>query len=346
MIAARTAHTLDAIAHKAVARSDTSDVRFAVRAPGLEWSYLADGAPHPYFVASITKLATTAVVFQHLSEGLYDLDTPASALLPETASDRVAGLSGSGAVASVEDLLAHTSGIPDYFETAPRGHQTMLAQIRAQDVAWSPHEAIDMIRGRAATATPGDRRRARYSDTNFQLLQLIIESHDGNYAQAVHNRICKPLGLSQTYIFSPHDVPHFHGIAAIKDGSDEFARPQAMASFQADGGMVSTTAEQIRFLQAYMDGELFPQQLLLRATQEWRRLFFPLEYSLGTMRFRLPRAMAPFSPMPPFIGHSGASGAVLFHDPSRDLTIAGSVNQLRKRSLAFQVLGQMERALR
>ncbi|WP_160297489.1 serine hydrolase domain-containing protein [Demequina flava] len=342
----QTLRALDDIALATSHRSLTSQVRFEVQMPGLQWSFLDDGAPEQYFVASITKLATTAIVFQHIDEGHYALTTPAQDLLEGSVTEGVPGFATSSPPVTVADLLGHTSGIPDYFETAPRGTDTMLARIRREDVGWTPLEAIDSVRGRDAVATPGDTSKAHYSDTNFQLLQLIIEGIDGPYATAVQQRICSPLGLTQTFVFGTEHLERFDDIAAITDGKSAFARPLAMASFQADGGMVSTTVEQIRFLRAYMGGQLFSQGLLERATTNWRRMFFPLEYSLGTMRFRLPRAMSPFSPMPPFIGHSGASGAVLFHDPSRDLTIAGSVNQLRKRSMAFQVLGKIERALR
>ena len=38
------------------------------------------------------------------------------------------------------------------------------------------------------------------------------------------------------------------------------------------------------------------------------------------------------------IGHSGASGAVLFYVPDLDLSISGTVNQIRKRSLSYNLM--------
>lgn len=340
------ARKLDRVALAVADKPHTSSVRFAASMPGLDWEFRQANAPEQYFVASITKLVTTTLVFQQITAGNYDLATPASALLPRDVTDGVAGLDHRSSSATVEDLLGHTSGTPDSFETAPRGHTTVLDRLRERDMAWTPEEAIDAVRGQPPVARPGDRKRADYSDTNFQALQLIIERFAGPYALAAQEHVFEPLGMADSFIFGPDDIDRFPRIAPMKNGDELFHRPLAMASFQADGGMVSTTGDQIRFLQAYLGGALFPALLVARATSGWRRMFFPLEYSLGTMRFRLPRAMAPLSPMPPFVGHSGASGAVLFHDATRQLTIAGSVNQLEKRSTAFQAIGRLERALR
>ena len=121
-------------------------------------------------------------------------------------------------------------------------------------------------------------------------------------------------------------------------GKEPVAIPKAMASVRADGGMVSTAREGLIFLQALMTGELFPRSYLDQMQREWRRIFTPLEYGTGIMRFALPRYFSPLRPAPPMIGHSGASGAVLFTVPDLDLYISGTVNQIRKRSLSYNLM--------
>src|SRR5690606_27107801 len=87
---------------------------------------------------------------------------------------------------TVEHLLAHTSGIPDYFER-PGSDGRVLGDrlveledgVPGEDVAWDPHSALDMVRGVAPAFPPGRTKRAVYSDTNFQVLQLILEAADG-----------------------------------------------------------------------------------------------------------------------------------------------------------------------
>ena len=348
MDASATASRLDRIAASAASHRDASGVRFAVRMPGFEWSWLDPDAREPYFVASVTKLVTAAIVFQHIDEGRYALDTPATSLLPAGTMD---GLHGDGSAdrspsITVRHLLGHTSGIPDYFEGARMGQRAIFEEMLRGDLSWSHEEALDMVRGREPDRDPGDGGRAYYSDTNYQLLHLIIDRQDGSYEDAVARRVCAPLTLDSTYAYSAQTLDRYDDIEPVHYGEGPLELRRAMASFGADGGLVSTADDQLDLLEAIMAGRLFSRELLTEAMGTWRPLFFPLEYGLGVMRYRLPRAFSPLRPMPPLIGHSGASGSVLFHDPARQLTIAGSINQLRRRSQVFKVLSQLERALR
>lgn len=58
------------------------------------------------------------------------------------------------------------------------------------------------------------------------------------------------------------------------------------------------------------------------------------------MRFALPRYYTLFQKVPPMVGHSGASGAVLYHVPDLSLYVSGTVNQVKKRSLSYNVLAR------
>jgi CubicO group peptidase (beta-lactamase class C family) len=102
--------------------------------------------------------------------------------------------------------------------------------------------------------------------------------------------------------------------------------------------IVSTALQSMLFLRAFFVGELFPREDIADMQREWRRIFYPLRYSMGLMRFSLPRLFTGLWAMPVLIGHSGASGAVAFHAPQVDLYVTGTVNQVKKRSLAYQLL--------
>ncbi|WP_062525685.1 serine hydrolase domain-containing protein [Demequina rhizosphaerae] len=337
---------LDAIASRAAARPDTTEVRFAASIPGrgFSWQWTEPGARPLYFVASTTKLATAAIVMQHVDEGRYALETPAHTLLaPGTLED----LHPRASEITVEDLLAHTSGIADYFEGRGADGTRLYDRIVHADEACNPDQALAMVRGAAPTSRPGDRRRAHYSDTNYQLLHVIVEATDGStYADAVARRVCAPLGLRDTFVFTPETLARWDEVAPVLHGTRPLRVPRAMASFGADGSLVSTAADQLALLEALVAGRLCSPGLFARMTATWRPMLFPLEYGIGIMRFRLPRWMSPLRPAPPLIGHSGASGAILFHDPERGLTVAGTVNQAKHRSLSFRTLGAIERALR
>jgi CubicO group peptidase (beta-lactamase class C family) len=109
---------------------------------------------------------------------------------------------------------------------------------------------------------------------------------------------------------------------------------------RSDGGIVSTATDTLRFLEAFMGGELFPAAYLDEMQAEWRSVFFPLSYGVGIMRYQLPRYLT-LKPVPEMVGHSGASGAVLYRIPDLDLYISGTVNQLKKRSLVYEVMTKL-----
>ena len=41
------------------------------------------------------------------------------------------------------------------------------------------------------------------------------------------------------------------------------------------------------------------------------------------------------------VGHSGASGAVLYYVPELDLYVSGTVNQIKRRSLSHNLLARL-----
>jgi len=323
-------------------RADTTNVTFVVTQPTSGWSWSYGDAEAPYFVASITKLYTTAVTMQLVRDGQVELEAPIGRYLP---ADVVSGLNVSGgedhsSKITVRHLLAHTSGIADYFEQhRDDGSNTFERALKA-DVGWSSAEALDIAKHEMRPRfVPGQSGKAFYSDTNYQLLGAIIESVSGEtYEAALHNRILTPLDLRSTYLFSPETLGRYDSVSPLLYGTRRIRIPQVMASVRADGGIVSTAAESIRFLRAFMIGELFPESLLADMQREWRRIFFPLQYGTGIMRFALPRIMTGFRAVPAMVGHSGASGAVAFHVPEIDLYVTGTVNQVKKRSLVYQLL--------
>lgn len=341
---------LDRIAAKYARRPDTSEVRFAVASAsgGWEWGWAEEGSREPFFLASATKLLTTAVVMQLRQQGALSLGDPAARHLPAGALEGLHVLEGEDRSdqITVGQLLGHTSGIPDYFEGRRADGTTLMGELLAGDRGWTAAEALEMARGMRPAFAPGTPGRALYSDTNFQVLQMVVEALEGrSYADSVAARIAAPLGLARTWILSPSDVAAADRVAGFLHGRDPLHIPRAMASFQADGGAVSTAPEALRFLRAFFEGDLFPRGDLPLLTGEWRRIFFPLQYGAGVMRFAPPWLMT-LRRVPEMIGHSGASGAVAFHVPELGLYVTGSVNQARNRSLAYRALMEIVLACR
>lgn len=329
------------------ARADTNAVQFALASPRRrwDWQWAAAGAPAQYFIASTTKLYVTALIMQLRHEGRVDIDAPAATLLDPAIMAGIHVLHGVDASAriTVRQLLSHTSGLADYFEQRRRDGSNQFADALAHDFAWTFEDVLDIVKQqltpRFPPAAPG---KAFYSDTNYQLLGAVIEAVTGqSYEDALQQRILDPLGLVDTYPFTQATLDRYDEVSAMLYDRQRVMIPQAMASVRADGGIVSTNRDGLRFLQAFMAGELFPQTYLGEMQQRWNRIFQPLEYGVGLMRFALPRIFTLGRRVPPMVGHSGASGAVLFYVPELDLYVAGTVNQIKKRSLSYNVMTRL-----
>ncbi|MEL7155019.1 MAG: serine hydrolase domain-containing protein, partial [Actinomycetota bacterium] len=188
--------------------------------------------------------------------------------------------------------------------------------------------------------------RSAYSDTNYQLLTAIIEATTGTtYGDAVQQRIAAPLGLDRTYVAGHEPRPSGETPVTLYHKGDALDLPRALASEQGAGGIVSTLDDQLQFSAAYHQGRLFDPRHAAEM-RRWNRLFFPLEYGYGLMRYRLPRWMTGFRSMPELVGHSGATNSFAFHAPELGCHIVGALNQLDKPSQGFKLITKVAAAVR
>lgn len=338
---------LDRIAARYAAKPAVSAMTFAIEQPPTGFAWSCGKTDQPYFVASITKLYTAAMIMQLRDEGALTLDTRVADLLGE---DTMRGLNvhdghDHGSEITVRELLSQTSGIPDYFEQKRPDGTTLMEEMIRIDTAWTLDDFIEMARAMPSPFAPSAPGKAQYGDTNYDLLGRVIEvTTSGSYDDAFRGRIVELLGLRDTWLFTPRTMDRYDDVATVLRGRTPVRVPKTIASWPSSGAVVSTVADQVRFLRAFIGGELFPARYLTEMTAQWRSIFSrfdPFDYGIGIMRFRLPRWQSPFSPVPAMIGHSGAFGTVLFHVPDRDLYVAGTVNQMRPRRLPYPLLARL-----
>jgi D-alanyl-D-alanine carboxypeptidase len=291
----------------------------------------------PFFIASATKLFVTTILAQLRAEGRVDWDTPLATYLPDLDLTDLVVVRGQDRSehTTVREVMAHTSGLADYFEGRRPDGPTTFARVVEADFGWNVHDVLAWTRA----MKPGTPGRGRYSDTGYQLLGAAIEAVDGRtFAQSVQTRIAEPLGLSGTYCFSAADIGRYDEVAGLRNGATRLHIPQAMASVQADGGIVSTLADGMAFLDAFVGARLLDRSTLDELQRDWHRIFFPLEYATGIMRFRMAPLMTGLRRVPPFVGHSGASGTVMFRAAEPGITVVGTVNQVQSRSMPYQLM--------
>jgi CubicO group peptidase (beta-lactamase class C family) len=141
----------------------------------------------PFEIGSITKQFTAASILQLQEAGKLNLDDPVSSYLPDTPHAKEV---------SIRELLSHTSGLHDYFDT-PQADQLSSKPI-------SYDELMARIAPLPLDFTPGS--RWSYSNTGYQILGRIIEKVSGQtYTGYVRRHILDPLHMGNTHTTAEED---------------------------------------------------------------------------------------------------------------------------------------------
>ena len=312
-----------------------------------EWQGQPVTSQTPFFVASTSKLLATAMLLRLQSEGQLRLDDPVLRFFADGELDglhRWKGQDLTGQIC-VRHLMAHCSGLPDYFEGRRRdGSRFANRLLSGQDQAYGWPDVLRWTRDEMKPHfPPGQGRRALYSDSNYYLLGEVIRRVTGvPLDRALTTLVTDPLGLKDTAFYRP-GMP----VMPLRLGVRTLEVPQAMASMPVDGGAVSTADDLMTFTLALFGGH-FCDTGTLTSLQDWRRVFFPLQAGVGLLRFAMPSWLALGRRYPELIGHSGISGAFAFHCPDRHWTLTGTVNQIEGRGrpdrLMMQALDLLQRS--
>lgn len=337
---------LDRLVSGWAGRGHVHEVVLCIDLDGERWSACAgqwQGQPvtprTPHFLASTSKLFATAMLLSLQDEGRLSLDDPVVGFFDQGELDglhRWRGQDLTGHI-TLRHLLAHRSGLPDYFEGKRRDGSRFAERLLAGcDLSYGWPQVLQWTREEMRPHfSPGQGRRALYSDSNFYLLgEVIRRVSGGSLDEALATRVTGPLGLQHTAFYRA-------GLPALplRLGERQLHIPLAMASMPVDGGVVSTAQDMLAFTLALFGGRFCPVQTLA-GLQDWCRIFFPLQAGAGLLRFALPRWLTLGRRYPPLLGHSGISGSFAFHCPEWRCTLTGTVNQIDGRGRPYRLMMQ------
>lgn len=209
----------------------------------------AASTENQFEIGSQTKMMTSVIIQQMVGEGLIDFDSPLAQQMD------LAGLEGIPNIeeVTVRELLANRSGIPD-FDTVPgqTGAPAFIEHLMQHpNQPLGPDELLAIAFGQPASFAPGE--AYEYSNTNFLLLQKLAQHVTGDsFDQLLSDRIFSPAGMEDS---APrHDVTTenlLHSYAELAPG-DVLDVTDALLDLGAAGGVVSTTADMIRFFDALL----------------------------------------------------------------------------------------------
>ncbi|BDZ65157.1 serine hydrolase domain-containing protein [Agromyces mangrovi Wang et al. 2018] len=330
----------------------------AVRAERLGIDARVGDPAGRFHVASVGKLFTATVAMQLAERGDLDLDAPLTTLLP---ADELAGLFTSdgtdhAAEAAPRQLLAHTSGVADYFEDrvadGPRLNRLLVDE---PDRSWAPADLLAVTRERQhPVARPG--ATFHYSDTGYVLLGRILEERTGTaFHDLLHERVFTPLGMDDTFLpyrsraanDGPGPVDVDPGILPVRLGRTDIAGFRSLTIDWAGGGVASTPDDLVAFSEALHGGRLVTPATLATMTTMQHRFRPGIHYGTGMMQLRF----GEFSPFlrryPRPVGHTGILATHVFHDPVQDAHLVvnfGATTAMRRSVLAVIAIERMLRA--
>lgn len=339
--------SLQKVLNRAVEGKKVFGAVFAIKMDTLNWRGSAGNLSinQPYFIASTTKLFVTTLILQLKEKGKLRLDDRIGVYLPADIMNGLHVYKGKSYAEelTIKHLLAHTSGLPDYFQDKGVSGMSLEKEIASgRDQYWTFEDAIKRTKSMKPLFAPGTKGKAHYSDANYQLLGKIIEQITGkSFGENCTEFILNPLGLTQTYLY--RDTAD-HLPMPLYYKRKKLHIPQAMASFGADGGMVSTASDMLVFAEAFFGGKLFSPENI-PALQQWNKIFYPMQSGVGIHLFKLPRMFNPTGIIPYFIGHSGLSGALVFYSPEKNLFISGTVNQVAYPDQSFKTMVKLTQIL-
>jgi D-alanyl-D-alanine carboxypeptidase len=201
-------------------------------------------------IGSVTKTFTAVVVLQLEAGHRLRLDDTVARWLP--------GVLPYGSQVTIRELLNHTSGVPDYLDTA-------IAALYAAHPGswlwhWSPAQLVALVSSRPPVFRPGS--RWGYSNTNYILLGMIIQRVTGHSpGEEIQRRIIRPLHLDGTSF--PADAttlpaPAARGYVPASNGVPADVTALNPTAAGAAGAMISTAADLSRFYLALLGGQLLP----------------------------------------------------------------------------------------
>jgi len=264
-------------------------------------------------LASLTKLATTALLLSFVRERLVTLDTPLRELVPDFRGGAKDGV-------TLAQVLTHTAGLiwwlPLYQEVGS-----------IEEAAWRA----------AQEPLARDPGTFVYSDLGYIMLtQGLANIGDAPFADLIRERVLEPTG-AETARFLPdardvcvaterYDAPDAYRARRLR-GEVHDENAHAMGGISGHAGLFGTASDVLAIGRVFRDGAVIGNELAALARREHARgenarrgLGLALRAPDGPMVGRFMREGA--------FGHTGFTGTSVWSDPASNTTVVLLTNRV------------------
>lgn len=298
-------------------------------------SYGQSSPQDAFHSASIGKLFTMVLIRKLFEQGKIQLSDPIIIYLnPELLKDLFVfeGIDYKDQV-TVEQLLSHTSGVNDYFESKGIDGSDFVQIIQTKpNVKFEPTDLISYTQKNQKAAFPPG-KGFLYSDTGYILLGLLIEKvTKQKFEDVLISEILKPLNMLDTYMYKrSHPLSKkILPISPIYLGAVDVTNFDSVTADWAGGGLITTTRDLLIFQKALWNHKLLKNTKPLDWTGN--NLFHSgIFYGSGFMTIDYGDIFFLLRGTPKMYGHAGILGTLLFYNPELDLHVVanfGGSNQL------------------
>jgi D-alanyl-D-alanine carboxypeptidase len=244
-------------------------------------------------IASITKSFTAATVLKLAETGILRLDDPLGKWRPDIGAQIPDGNN-----ITLRQLLNGTSGIPDFASNDQYFADAEAELYSGSPRQFMPEDIIAYIYGLPRYSGPRSSPTWAYPNTGNAIIYLVVEKATGKpFSQVVREQVLEPLGLSNTFLNGKEPIR-----GKVARGYDDYLTAENQPGTDgvldditdinptllsgAEGGLVSTSQDVARFMQALFGGELLQPQ-----SQRELRTFVPAEgnqFGLGVVSADVP----------------------------------------------------------
>ena len=194
-------------------------------------------------LASVSKAFSGAVALSVAADGLLSLGDTIGKWLPF--------LPRAWSKVTLQELLNHTSGVPDFSTTEAFSEALLKSPLKAP-----PPPVLLSYAGSSLNFVPGS--KYMYSNSDNIIVGLMVEAATGKpYESELRERVFGPLGLRRTSLprGAGMPAPLIHGYAVAPPESPEDVTEVIAAGWSwASGGIVSTPDDANTFIRSYARG--------------------------------------------------------------------------------------------
>jgi D-alanyl-D-alanine carboxypeptidase len=274
---------------------------------------------HVFASASLAKPYTATAIMMLVEQGKINLDYKIENYLDKELCKKIANTNK----ATVWHLMNHTSGIKE----CTSQWEFTRAIIHETICEMSPERILSFIYNKPANFEPG--KKFSYSDTNYQLLALIIENVTGNdHYTFFKDNIFTPLNLNNTYYdynikqLKPFATVNYYYCRRYDKLLENHTDIQVCHTDNQIGfaGIYATAKDYGEFMHALFNNQLISKESL-NEMENWVNPRSSYIYGLGLRLVETKYGIC--------IGHNGtghASQTFAYHFPESGITVAGCAN--------------------